>query len=225
MNARTCTGAPRPFALAVALATAGALAGGCSHDAPTAPPGTYALSGHVVLVGYLVDGTGRFAGTRVVADADSVAVDLYHGHTVVGRALTSGGTYRFTGLSPGAYHARAAVIGDVSDETTELTIVHGDLVSGDTLRLSSLGDLYPTPNPSSDVVRLTFDVPDTEQVDLRILDAEGHVTQHLLSRVLLPGLLDVLWNGRNDNGDLVTGKNYWVTFESGSDTRAQLLFR
>ena len=68
-------------------------------------------------------------------------------------------------------------------------------------------------------------MPDTEQVDLRILDAQGHVTQHLLSRVLLPGLLDVLWNGRNDNGDLVTGKNYWVTFESGSDTRAQLLFR
>jgi hypothetical protein len=187
--------------------------------------GSYSLSGHVQLTGYLVDDAGRFAGTRVVDDADGVAVDLYYGRTAVGHALTSHGTYRFGGLAPGAYHARAAVIGDVADETTELTIVHGDLASGDTLRLASMGDLYPTPNPATDLVYLSFDLPDTEQVDLRILDLQGHITQHLLSNVLPAGRRETLWNGRDDAGHPVTGTMYWITFESGADTRAQLLFR
>jgi hypothetical protein len=225
VSTSTPTRGPHGLALAVAVAAAGALAGDCSHDAPTAPGGSYALSGHVRLTGFLVDDTGRFAGTRVVEDADSVAVDLYYGHAVVGHALTSHGTYRFGGLSPGAYHARTGIIGDVADETTELTIVHGDLVSRDTLRLTSMGDLYPFPNPAIDVVYLTFDVPDTAQVDLRIRDTQGRITQHLLSKVLLPGRRETLWNGRDDAGNPVTGKMYWLTFESGADTRAQLLFR
>src|SRR5262245_4660857 len=201
-----------------------ALAGDCGHREPTAPVGGYSLSGHVVLTGFLVDDQGRFAGTRVVSDADSVAVDLYYGPKVVGHAITSRGTYRFDGLTPGAYHARAVVIGDVADESADLTIVRDDLVSADTLRLISKGDLFPIPNPATDVVFVIFDLPDTQQVDIRIRGMRGGITQHLLSKVLLPGHQEVLWNGRDDDGNLVAGKLYWITLESGADRRAQLLF-
>jgi hypothetical protein len=194
------------------------------RDNPTAPA-TMSLSGRVRLTSFLVDGNGHFTGTRVVEDADSVDVELLLGQRSLGHTLTVGGAYRFAGLGPGAYKVAASVTGEIADRTPSLTLVDHDIVSGYTLVLTSLGDLFPSPNPSSDVVQVLFQVPDTELVTIRILDTQGRITQHLFSSVMEPGLRELLWNGRDDAGHLVTGQYYWITFESGSDRRAQLLFR
>ena len=197
---------------------------GCSHDPPTAPAGTFSLSGHVRLTGYLVAPDGHFAGTRVVDDADSVEVELRFGPTSLGRTLTRGGTYRFDGLHAGAYEVVANVFGDVADETQPLTIANRDLTSGDTLELASLGDLYPVPNPSPDAVVVYFDVADSADVDVRIIDLAGRIVSHVFS-ARVQGLQQVLWTGRDDAGRLVSDRMYWITFEAGADKRAQLLFR
>ena len=42
---------------------------------------------------------------------------------------------------------------------------------------------------------------------------------------MLPGLQTYYWNGRDGDGVLVNDALYWVTLESGTDKRAQLLFR
>jgi hypothetical protein len=215
-------GAARRRAALLLLATV--LAAAC-REQPTAPGRNYTLSGRVRLTGYLVDDRGVFTGTRVVNDADGVDVELRHGYNFSRHATTVAGAYRFDGLSPGLYTVRAQVIGDVADETRDLTIVDRDIVSGDTIQLVASGDIYPVPNPGYSYSYLWFSIPDTEQVDLRVRDLKGNTTQVVVSKNLPKGLQSAYWNWRDQYGQLVSGSLYWVTFESGSDMRAQLLFR
>ena len=198
---------------------------GCGGEKPTAPKGPFAITGQVQLTGYLVDADGRFAGTRLVDDADSIEVELRYGSTSVGRTRTAAGTYRFAGLQPGAYQVVVATpFGDVVDTTPELTIVDRDLHVGHTLALASFGDLYPVPNPSLDAVVVYFDVPDTADVHVSVMDLRGHPVLDLL-RLRVQGLQQVLWTGRDSAGELVGDPMVWVTYEAGEDKRAQLLFR
>ena len=201
------------------------LLSGCSKEEPTAPGKSYSLSGRLRLTGFMVDANGRFAGTRVVDDADGVDVELRLNKNASRHATTVDGAYRFDGLAPGSYFVRAQVIGGVIDETNALTIVNGDLVSADTLDLVSRGDIVPIPNPAPGYIDLLFWLPDTQQVDVRVRDMQGNTTQVVVSKVLPPGLQQLYWNGRDDYGVEVHGALYWVTVESGNDKRAQLLFR
>ncbi len=209
--------------LALGLALVAVLS--CSRDQPTAPAGVHALSGRVRLTGYLVNADGSFAGTRVVDDADGVVVELAYGDQIVARTTTVRGAYRFAGLAPGGYQAQVQLAGILSDRTRTLTIVNADLVAGDTLRLRSVGDLYPTPNPSADTVAVIFNVPGSETVALTIRDPSGARVCSLVNQILPSGLYHILWDGRDESARVVTGPLYWITFEAEVDMRAQLLFR
>src|SRR5687767_10488689 len=125
-----------PFRWLRSIVPLAALLLGCSDDTPPAnAPGLHALSGSVVLTGYLVNVSGQVVGNRVVTDADGVEVELLFGTQVVATTTTVDGKYRFTGLAPGGYRARARVIGTIQDQTVVLTLQDSDLVSGDTLHL------------------------------------------------------------------------------------------
>ena len=201
------------------------LLSGCAKEDPTAPGKTYSLSGRVRLTGFLMDANGRFAGTRVVDDADGVNVELRLNKNASRHSTTVDGAYRFDGLAPGSYFVRAQVIGGVIDETNALTVVNSDLVSADTLQLVSHGDIDPIPNPAPGYIDLLFWLPDTQQVEVRVRDMQGNTIQVVASKVLPLGLQQLYWNGRDDYGVLVHDALYWVTVESGVDKRAQLLFR
>lgn len=196
----------------------------CSRDPPSAPR-LYSLTGHLRITGFLVDPDGRFAGTRVLGDADGVPVELLHGSEVVGRTTTAGGVYRFPGLAPGGYVARSQVIGDIADETGPMTIASTSVSAADTLRLVSRGDLYPVPNPFEDTTEVFFSVPEPGWVDVRILDAGGNSVRKLLVQEVMPARHIVSWDTRDQGGRPVTGSLFWVTFAAGNDVRAQALFR
>jgi len=214
----------RPIVCAIGLIATIALVA-CGRDQPTAPPGRYSLTGRVRLTGYLVNASAQFAGTRVVDDADGVAVDLLYGTTVIGHTTTVGGRYTFGGLAPGAYQTRARVMGNFGDRSNVLTIVASDLTAGDTLRLPSIGDLYPYPNPSSSTVEITYRLLDTAFVELRIRNLQGTSIRLLRSSLQTPMVQQQHWDGLDDAFQPVTGSLYWLTLESGIDQRAQLLFR
>ena len=198
---------------------------GCGGEKPTAPKGPFAITGQVQLTGYLVDADGKFAGTRLVDDADSIEVELRYGSTSLGRTRTTAGSYRFAGLQPGGYQVVVATpFGDVVDTSPDLTIVDRDLHVGQKLALASFGDLYPVPNPSIDAVVVYFDVHDSADVHVGIMDLRGHPVVNLLTQ-RVQGLQQVLWTGRDDFGRLVPDHMVWITYESGADKRAQLLFR
>lgn len=200
----------------------------CARERPTAPPDEsprYSITGHLRLSGSLVDGNGVFLGTRVLGDADGVGVELLNGDVVVGRTTTVNGVYRFTGLRPGGYVARSRVVGDIGDQTRQLVIAVADVVSADTLRLGSRGDLRPVPNPFPDTTQVFFLVSDTTWVEMRILDATGRELRNLLTLHLLPGQHGIFWNGRNQQGRVMPAGLYWVTYASDLEYRAQLLFK
>ena len=221
----SATRRPRAIACLTVLSGVLALAACGTREQPTSPPGLYSLSGHVRLTGYLVNANGQFAGTRLVDDADGVAVDLLYGTAVIARTTTVDGRYRFDGLAPGAYQTRAQVVDILADKSNVLTIVNTDLVSGDTLRLTSFGDLYPWPNPSADTVRITYRLLDTAFVELRVRNLQGTSIRLLRSSVQLPMVQRQTWDGLDAAFHPVTGPLYGLTLESGIDRRAQLLFR
>jgi len=196
----------------------------CGRDQPTAPQ-SHAMTGHVVLRGFLVAADGRFAGTRVVGDADGVLVELLSGTQVIAQAKTSHGVYRFEGIGPGAYIVRAPVIGDLSFKTGVLTIAQTDLNVADTLHLTSRGDIYPVPNPFGAATLGYFELPDTELVEGRILDLAGTSVRRLITAELPTGLWQMLWDGRDDGGHAVSGAVYWMTLTEPSGARGQLVFR
>ncbi len=223
---RTSSPTVRRPASVIALTAALALVSACAKTSPTEPDRsrTYTLSGHVRLVGYLVNFDGTFAGTRHVDDADGVPVELRYGPSVLARTHTVDGVYRFPGLRPGSYRVRATAFGSIWDETTDLQIHDGDLFSGDPLDLRSRGDIHPAPNPFTGLVVMSFAVPDSQFVSLKIRDMQGDVVQSLYGQWLPKGLYMTAWNGYDSHSQPATAPCYWATFESGADIRAQLLF-
>jgi hypothetical protein len=198
----------------------------CSSDDPPSGPRLHAITGHVRLTGYLVARDGGYAGTRVMGDADGIPVELLRGGTVIARTTTVHGTYTFSDLPPSDdYVARSRVIGDIGDQTVALTIATYDVAAADTIRLASRGDLFPVPNPFVDSTQVYFAVLDTTRVDMNIVDVGGQTIKSLLSLPLQPGYQAVFWNGRDQAGRVVTGSLFWVTYVSGSDVRAALLFK
>lgn len=200
-------------------------AAGCGRESPTRPA-TFALSGRVRLVGPLTAANGQYLGTRAVDDADGVPVDLLLGGAVVGTTHTTDGTFRFTGLSPGGYFARARIFGSLAVRSGGLTIATRDVAAADPLVLESVGDLYPAPNPVDTATTIVFAAPDPGTAALRVLALDGTVVRTLyVNRMLEPGRYATDWNARDDDGVLAAPGCYWMTFESGADQRAQLLFR
>lgn len=181
------------------------------------------MRGHVVLVGQLVDGTGRFAGTRVVGDADGVAVELLYGTQVIARTTTVGGVYTFPGLLAGGYRTRCPVNGPIGDQTQVLTIAETDLSVSDTLRVASSGDFYPVPNPVQSETLVYFELADTTRVDIEILGMAGDTVRTLLRAKRPPGLNQVRWDGTDRGGSLSTAPLVWITFTSQPDPTEALL--
>jgi len=205
------------------------LVGACSK--PTGP-GVHTVTGHVTLIGYLVDDSSKFAGTRVVGDADDVPVELVYGDRVVARTLTVNGAYRFTGIGPGGYRARTAA-GPLLDETNTLTIADDDIMAADTLRLVAAGNLFPVPNPMQSDMRVVFYLSDTARVDIRVADLAGLAVRHIVAdSTILPGTKVAGWDGNDDSGHRVSAGMYWLIFHAEGPTdpvltndRIALLFR
>lgn len=214
------------FAVWLAMLAVIAFPSGCSRRSTTEPVvGRFALSGQVRLIGHEVRFDGVVTGTRVVEDADGVPVDLLYGTRTIARAFTADGVYRFTGLAPGGYVARSIVLGPIQDETMTLTVTDRDVVATDVIELRSAGDIHPSPNPSNGLVLLSFGIPDTQFVELKIRSLRGTLTQSLYGQVLDMGRHDAQWTWVDLHNQPATDPWYWATLQTGGETRAHLLMR
>ncbi len=209
------------------LASTLALAG-CAEDTGLEPR-LRTLSGRVRLIGYLSADDGRFIGTRLVDDADGVPVELRFGDSVVARTTTEDGAFRFAGLAPGSYVARARVSDLLVADSPPVTLAIQDIALPGPLILPSVGDLRPVPNPFTSRVDVHYTLSGPERtpipIRVRILDAGGRLVRVVLVASLLPGDHTVSWSGLDSVGVRAPGELFWVTFESGDDSRAHLLLR
>lgn len=206
-----------------ALATLAIAFSACTPQ-PTGPQ-AHSITGHVKLTGFLVNSGGGFAGTKVVGDADGVPVELVYGSRVVARTTTVDGIYRFTGIAPGGYFARTNPVGPNADQTEDLTVANYDIAVADTLRLVSVGDLRPTPNPIGTGSWVYFEIPDSQYVEVKVHDMGGTPVRTLLAAFQPSGLRGAFWDGLNSSYVAAPGTNFWVTFVSGADARAHLVFK
>lgn len=214
-------------AFVVALAAFALLLSGCAKRKPNEPLDLtfHSLTGHVQLVGSLTAANGQFLGTRVVDDADGVPVDLLIGQNVVMRTMTSHGDYRFPTLGTGSYTTRSVVFGSVADSTPTLTVATTDVVAAHVLRLASAGDLYPAPNPIDARGQVTFEVLDDVTARFQVRNTRTEVVRTITTAFYTAGVHSTFWDGRDDTLGVMPPGYYWITFESGTDRRAQLLFK
>jgi len=200
-------------------------AAGCGRETPT-QPSTFALSGRVQLIGHLTASDGRSLGTRVVSDADGVPVDLFHANALVASTHTTDGVYRFAGLAPGGYFVRASIFGSLSAWSNGLTIANRDVAAANPIVLASVGALYPAPNPVDSGTVIVFSATSLGSAVLRVLAMDGAAVRRLyVTEMPSPGLYLTHWNCLDDQGAPVAPGYYWMTFDAGTDQRAQLLIR
>jgi hypothetical protein len=76
----------------------------------------------------------------------------------------------------------------------------------------SLGDNYP--NPFNPVTRISFDLPTSSHVVLRIYDVRGTVIRTLVSSVMPFGSHAVTWDGADDRGRAVSSGVYFYRIEA-----------
>lgn len=219
---------PRPKAHLSSLATwlvcLGALgAGSCGKSGVADPART--VSGSVLLVGHLTNDAGRSLGTRVTADASGIRVDLLSGDRVVDSTLTAQGRYRFQQVPDGSYQLRARIVEGFEYRSAPIQMASAPIEVRDTLRLASVGDLLPIPNPFADTLTVTFRLPTIIDASLRVVDQTGHERRMLIAGQFQPGLQRIDWNGRDRNGEPLAPGEYWLLFQGGGQTRAQLLLR
>jgi hypothetical protein len=96
-------------------------------------------------------------------------------------------------------------------------------------RSFSLSQNYP--NPFNPTTMIPFDIPDKNDgkqlVTLTIYDLRGRHVKTLVSEELAPGNHQIVWNGRNEQGQQVSSGIYLYTLKSGDEryTRRMVVFK
>jgi C1A family cysteine protease len=83
------------------------------------------------------------------------------------------------------------------------------------------------PNPFNPVTRIEFEVPSKERVNISIFDIRGRLVKVLLNSTATPGLHELLWDGRNDNGEKAASGIYFCRMKCHNfrRTRKMVLLR
>ncbi len=88
--------------------------------------------------------------------------------------------------------------------------------------------LYPnSPNPFNPVTKIVFDLPEREEVSLRVYDVRGRQVRVLEEGTLSAGRYDLAWDGRDDRGRSVGSGVYFYRLVAGENesTRKMTLIR
>ena len=75
-----------------------------------------------------------------------------------------------------------------------------------------LGDNYP--NPFNPVTKISFELPTSSRVRLRIFDVRGNEVRTLVSGEMPFGSHTVTWNGADDHGRAVSSGVYFYRIEA-----------
>lgn len=80
------------------------------------------------------------------------------------------------------------------------------LSSGETFKVN--------PNPVTGIVKITYRLEKPGMVEFTVSDAKGHMVRKIIYPSPFSGLCRVLWDGKGDDGKLVTGGAYSLKMTS-----------
>lgn len=76
------------------------------------------------------------------------------------------------------------------------------------------------PNPTRGITDISFTVAEVGMVRVRVVDLRGRHVRDLVHQSLAPGITQVTWSGKNDQGQSVAAGIYLVLLETESQRRA-----
>jgi len=123
------------------------------------------------------------------------------------------GLSAITAISVGLATSDGTILPDVSLPPTTITI-GASLAPVGTLPRTGL-NTHCYPNPFNPATRISFSLPDEQQVRLGVHGIDGELVKTLINETRGPGAHEVTWNGRNDSGQVQASGLYFYRIEAG----------
>ena len=124
------------------------------------------------------------------------------------------------------FHTGIFLSGSV--EPTAVTAVGDGSTSPETIVDAPTWSLAIYPNPFNPVTTLSYDLPRSSSVSLRIFDVGGRVVKTLVAEEYhAAGRFEVRWNGHDDGGRMVPSGTYFARMQAGNEavTRKVMLLK
>jgi hypothetical protein len=75
------------------------------------------------------------------------------------------------------------------------------------------------PNPFNPSTTITFSLPESGKASLTVYDITGRKVRTLVSERMIAGVHSVVWDGRDERGEMVASGIYLARLESGTTAR------
>ena len=92
----------------------------------------------------------------------------------------------------------------------------------------SFSKLYDNfPNPFNPITNIRYDLPEATNVTISIYNIMGRKVKNLINTNQNSGYKSVIWNGTNNNGEMVSGGMYFYSIKTNtfSQTRKMILLK
>ena len=84
----------------------------------------------------------------------------------------------------------------------------------------NLAQSYPNPFTLPSGTTIEFDMPSSERASMVIIDIRGRIVRTLIDNEIRFGYQSIVWDGSNDDGDLVSNGVYFYQIRTKSFTEA-----
>jgi hypothetical protein len=98
-------------------------------------------------------------------------------------------------------------------------VVVEETVEAVTPVLFALAPNYP--NPFNPATKISFTLPEARPVRLAVYTLAGRLVTTLVNEERDAGTHEVVWNGRDDRGQLVASGTYFYRIEAGPDSQTR----
>jgi flagellar hook assembly protein FlgD len=108
--------------------------------------------------------------------------------------------------------------GDRSNDIANTTAVK-------TLSTNNIGKNLLTnyPNPFSNKTTISFSLPQTTKVSIKIFDMQGELIKILAEAQMQAGAHEILWNAKDKKGNAVNAGIYFLKLEAGNYSQTKKL--
>ena len=113
-------------------------------------------------------------------------------------------------------------------DTLENFIFNQSNISIDDNLLTNQFLLYQNyPNPFNPITRISYDLPEASDVTISIYNMMGRKIKNLINTNQSTGYKSVIWNGTNDNGEMVSGGMYLYRLKTNTfrETKKMILLK
>ena len=107
-------------------------------------------------------------------------------------------------------------------DIVNITITVSDVLSSSSENLHKKLDIrHAHPNPFNNSVSISFEIPNSKNVNLSIFDMKGRNIRQMNLGVLSTGFHKVLWDGKNNFGNELPSGIYMAVLEVGGKINIQ----